>query len=168
MNRVRLAGLAGFSVLLAAGSALAAQATFTLHMDGAQETPGPGDPDGTAVGDITLNDVTGAISWDFDYFNIATPTLMHIHNGVFGVQGPVFIGLGVVTTGGPGTLTNSLVHGNLPQITSILTNPDGYYVNIHNAAFGPGAVRGQLPEPTTLALLGVGLAACLRRRRRAA
>lgn len=147
---------------------MAAQTTFALNMDGAQEAPGPGDADGSATGNITLNDVTGVISWDFDYFNINAPTLMHIHDGDFGVQGPVFINLGVMTTGGAGNLTNSIVHGNLAQITAVLTNPDEYYVNIHNSPFGAGAVRGQLPEPTTLALLGVGLAACLRRRRHAA
>ena len=29
-------------------------------------------------------------------------------------------------------------------IKDIIQNPDNYYVNVHNAAFGAGALRGQL------------------------
>jgi len=113
-------------------------------MTGLQEVPGPGDADGTASGTITLNQVSGLVTWNFTYANIAAPTLMHIHTGAAGVAGGILINLGVVTTGGAGTLINSTTHGNLAQITSILNNPAGFYVNIHNGPFGSGAVRGQI------------------------
>ena len=145
---------------LAASSALATQVTYTLSMTGTQEVPGPGDTDGTAAGTLTLDDVSGLISWSFTYANIAAPTDMHIHgpNAPVGVAAGVYIGLGTVTTGGAGTLINSLVHGNLAQITAILNSPQNFYVNIHNGAFGAGAVRGQVPEPATALLFGSGLA----------
>jgi hypothetical protein len=31
-------------------------------------------------------------------------------------------------------------------IKEIIQNPGDYYVNVHNADFGPGAVRGQLAK----------------------
>ena len=151
--------VAGLLVLLAPSVALATSATYTVNMSGAQEVPGPGDPDGTATGTITLDDVSGLISWNFSYLNIAAPTLMHIHGPAApaGVAEGVFIGLGVATSGGAGTLIDSLIHGNLAQITQILNSPTTFYVNIHNGPFPGGAVRGQVPEPASALLLGLGL-----------
>ncbi len=147
-------------LLLAPSGALATSATYTVSMSGAQEIGGAGDPDGTASGTITLDDVSGVISWSFSYASIDAPTLMHIHgpSAPAGVNAGVFIGLGVATSGGAGTLISSLVHGNLAQVTQILNSPDTFYVNIHNASFPGGAVRGQVPEPATALLLGAGLA----------
>jgi len=135
------------AMLFAGGVALGSQGTFPVNMSGPQEVPGPGDADGVASGTITLNDVTGVVSWDFTYANISPPTLMHIHTGPAGVGGGVLINLGVATSGGPGTLISSTVHGNLLQITNVLNNPPGFYVNIHNGPFPSGAVRGQLVQP---------------------
>jgi hypothetical protein len=51
-----------------------------------------------------------------------------------------------------------------PDLANVLANPTGFYVNVHNAQFPGGAIRGQLgpgvhvPEPGTLLLLGAGLA----------
>src|SRR5262249_43007261 len=43
------------------GSRLAGAATgsYTVNLTGAQEVPGPGDPDATGSGTITVDDVTG-------------------------------------------------------------------------------------------------------------
>ena len=156
----KLASLAAVApLLLAPSSALATSATYTVNMSGAQEV-GAGDLDGTASGTITLDDVSGVISWSFTYANIDAPTLMHIHgpDAPAGTNAGVFIGLGVATSGGAGTLISSLVHGNLAQVTQILDSPDTFYVNIHNASFPGGAVRGQVPEPATVLLFGSGLA----------
>jgi len=146
-------------LLLAPSSALATSASYTVNMNGAQEVGG-GDPDGSASGTITLDDVSGVVSWSFTYANINPPTDMHIHgpSAPAGVNAGVFIGLGVATSGGAGTLISSLVHGNLAQVTQILNSPDTFYVNIHNGSFPGGAVRGQVPEPATALLLGAGLA----------
>jgi hypothetical protein len=122
-------------------SATSAQ-VFNLNMSGAQEIP-PADPDGIGSGTLTINAATNQISWNFTYANIAAPTLMHIHTGAAGVNGPVLVNLGVVTSGGPGTLINSTV-ASAANVAAILANPTGFYVNIHNSPFPGGAIRGQL------------------------
>lgn len=143
---------------------------FELNMDGAQEVPGPGDPDGTASGTLLLDESDGTVSWDFTYQNINAPIAMHIHGpgGSAGSSAGVFIGLGIATSGGPGTLIDSLI-APIADVQAVLANPTDFYVNIHTDDFRPGAVRGQLgeriPLPSTAALLVLGVAGLLGRRR---
>jgi hypothetical protein len=146
-------------LLLAPSSGLAVSATYSLTMTGPQEVPGPGDPDGTASGTITLDDLSGVVSWSFTYANIDVPSAMHIHgpNAPAGATASPFIVLSTATSGGAGTLIGSLVHANLAQVTQILSSPETFYVNIHNEPFLGGAVRGQVPEPATVLLFGAGL-----------
>ena len=134
-------------------------------MNGAQEVPGPGDPDGFAAGIFSL-DLAGNAFWEFGYSDIAPPTAMHIHGpgGVPGASAGVFENLGVATSGPPGTLIDSkLIHPGLAA--AILANPNEFYVNIHNGEFPAGALRGQVPEPAgaVLALLGSMLLIARRR-----
>ncbi len=134
------------SVAVLAASASAAQFTFNLVMTGNQEVPSAGDPDGTGVGTVTIDNVTNVISWNISYANIVTPSAMHIHTGAAGVSGGVLVNMGVATTGGPGTLINQTVSTATP-VAQILANPAGFYVNIHNSAFPGGAIRSQLLVP---------------------
>jgi hypothetical protein len=153
---------AAFALLASPAGALTI--TYSLSMTGAQEVlPNVGDPDGTATGTLTVDDSTGLISWSFTYANIAAPSAMHIHGpvGPVGVNAGVFVGLGVVTSGGAGTLISS-VTTSLANAVAINAIPTNFYVNIHNATHPGGAVRGQLgvlvPEPSTLGLFALGLA----------
>jgi len=149
----------------------AADATYILSADGLQVVPVAGDPDGSATGTISLDDVTGDVSWNFSYSNIATLTAMHIHGpgGAAGSGAGPIIGLGVATSGGAGTLIGNLT-APLSDITSILNDPTDFYVQIHDSAFAAGTVRGQLgtlvPEPTAMLLLAYGLVCASLNRRR--
>jgi hypothetical protein len=154
------------------------QATFLLNMNGQNEfvngQPNRGDPDATGIGTITLNPGTGgntgSATVNLTLANIDTPlSLWHIHTGAANTQGPVFIDFG-----NPETYRNgNLISGTVPNLSStniqtVLANPPGFYLNIHNGPFGAGAIRDQLgtvPEPTALALVGVASMAMLRRRR---
>lgn len=158
---------------------LHAAVVYSVNLTGAQETGG-GDPDGIGSGTVTLDDTTSTVSWNFSYANIDAPSAMHIHGpgGVPGTSVGIFIGLGVGTSGGPGTLIGSATAPAVPgtqdvtlaKINEINTaNGAGFYVNIHNAAFPAGAIRGQLtavPEPSSLAVLGLGAFSLLIRRRK--
>jgi hypothetical protein len=111
---------------------------FTVSLDGAQEFPGPGDPDGSGIALLYLDAAASSITWDITVLNIDFPiTGDHIHQGVAGASGPVVINFSGALVGGP------LVD---PDVAAVLANPTGYYVNVHNASFPGGAVRGQLGQ----------------------
>ena len=160
--------------ILLAGTSLGLAATYPVNMTGAQESP-PADPDGYATGTITLDPALngGTISWSINYFNIDGTSLsgFHIHGPVVppNPNAGVFVNLGVGSSMPPsGTLSGS-VTGVATQINQILGTPnlgDVYYLNLHSLPDWPGgAVRGPLPEPATLGLLGLSAPLFVRRRR---
>ncbi len=113
---------------------------MTASLTGAQEVPGPGDTDGSGTAEITIVDATDNICYDINVRNIAPATVAHIHRGMPGEAGPPVVTLEAPTDGGsegcigaPGALADE-----------IEANPAAFYVNIHNAEFPEGAVRGQL------------------------
>jgi hypothetical protein len=133
--------------------------TYTVELDGAQEAPGPGDPDGSGVAVLNIETSTNSISWNITVQNIELPlTGAHIHVGAPGVPGGVVVDLSASLVGGP------IMD---PDVANVVANPTGYYVNLHNSAFPGGAIRGQIPEPATLGLFGLGLAAVALLRRAA-
>ena len=136
-----------------------------------------GDPDGSAVGTFTLNDGTGGTT-GFAVFNLTLANLdfplsaYHVHQAPATTTGGVFLGFGNPETIRTGNLLAGTVSGlSSSAIDTILANPSGFYLNIHNAQFGGGAVRDQLaavPEPSigALGLAGLALGALLRRKSR--
>jgi len=144
--------------------------THTFAMDGAQEVPGgSGDPDGTATGTLTLSSLAGLLSFSILFSNIDDPIALDIHFGAAGVEADPLVTLPVSDGVDPNPLIGTVA---LPDaiLQSMIGDPTAFYVNLHTAAFPNGAVRGQVPEPGTAALLGAGLAllATLRRRARPA
>ena len=113
---------------------------MTASLTGAQEVPGPGDTDGSGRAEITIVDATDNVCYDINVRNIAPATAAHIHRGASGEAGPPVVTLEAPADGdakgcisAPGALADE-----------IEANPAGFYVNIHNAEFPAGAVRGQL------------------------
>jgi hypothetical protein len=145
---LRLALAMACATGLAAGAANAAIINYTVALSGANEVPsGAGDPDGTGTAFLTFDSVLNSVSWTIVVNNIDTVILDHIHSAPAGVNGPVVIDFG-------GVLVGSTVDAD---VAAVLANPTGFYVNVHTNTFTGGAIRGQIPEPTTALLLGAGL-----------
>jgi hypothetical protein len=127
-----------------------AQTPYITKLSGANEVPTPGDPDGVGAAAVTF-DITNAadpvagaqVCWDLAYSGIAPPNLAHIHRGAAGVaNGPI-----VVDFGAPGATSHTGCQAILPALaTEIMTSPANFYVNVHNAGFPNGAMRGQLSK----------------------
>jgi hypothetical protein len=111
----------------------------SAKLKGANEAPVKGDPNGTGLVVLHLSTRKGTACWQFSHVaNIAKPTQAHIHKGRKGTSGPVVVPLGATYKAkGCRTASKSLIE-------AIETNPNRYYVNIHNARYPGGAIRGQL------------------------
>jgi hypothetical protein len=117
--------------------ALGAAEKGSLHatMSGKVEVP-KGDPDGTGTAEIKI---TGKkVCWELKTAKIAKPNAAHIHKGKAGKAGPVVVPFGA-TYKAKGCTTTTMANAN-----AISATPGSFYVNIHNAKYPGGAVRGQL------------------------
>ena len=75
------------------------------------------------------------------------PQMAHIHEGAAGTNGPVEVNLAFPQDGqAADCLTEGEEGKGLEpgEVQEILANPSDYYVNVHNAKYPAGAVRGQL------------------------
>lgn len=115
-------------------------------LTGAAEIPGPGDPDGTGVALVTLNQGQEEICFSIAVSGITLPaTGAHIHLGDATESGPVVVALTPPDESGT---SSGCVFAEAELIKAIRQNPEEYYVNIHTLPlYGAGAVRGQLTKP---------------------
>jgi len=136
--------IATLGVLLVAGTVSAAHVgTLTTSLSGAEEVPGPGDPNGK--GFVTLEVYTaGLVCYTLKTQAIETPTAAHIHEAPAGEEGPVVVSLAIDLAARHG---NRLTYCAPTEIAAdILAEPGDYYVNVHNATYPLGAIRGQLGD----------------------
>jgi hypothetical protein len=136
------AALAGLATLVASNALAQGRPLFTA-MTGAAEVPGPGDPDGTGEIFLTLNPGRSEICFQMHVSDIAPATASHIHEAPVGVAGPVVVPLVPPPTGGSSSACLSV---DSDEIKEIMKRPQDYYVNVHNAEFPAGAIRGQLSK----------------------
>jgi hypothetical protein len=138
----------GAGLLLALAASVVALADdggrpFATTLTGAAEVPGPGDPDGSGTAAVRLNLGQGEVCFELVVSGIAPATAAHIHVGPAGVAGPVVVGLAPPTSG----TSSGCVTDVSPELIKVITqNPQNYYVNVHNADFPAGALRGQLSK----------------------
>ena len=144
VRRIAIALIASVGVLLACvvpASADTGGRPFTVDLTGAAEVtsqgvPNQGDLDGTGTATLSINPGTGEVCWDIEVAGVAPITAAHIHVGSSTTTGPVVVPL---DPDDPGCddIDRELA-------LAILTDPGSYYVNVHNAYFPAGALRGQL------------------------
>ena len=135
--KLRLLILTALVAALVPAFALAAPQKGSLHatLTGRAETP-KADPDGRGTAEIKI---TGRrVCWEIRVSKIGKPLAAHIHKGKPGAAGPVVVPLGGVFKAKGCTTASAAV------ARAILAKPRAYYVNVHNAKYPNGAVRGQL------------------------
>ena len=132
--------IAGVNVVLSAQDPQQGGRPLVTTMTGAAEVPGPGDPDGTGTATITLNPGKGEVCYELTVDKIAAANAAHIHSGAVDKAGPPVLTLKAPANGS----SKECATLERDKIMDILKNPAMYYVNVHNAEYPDGAVRGQL------------------------
>lgn len=137
--------------------AAAAPTTLNAILTGAEEVPGPGDPNGAGTATVTVDPVAGTLCYTYSVGALANVTGAHIHEAPPGVAGPIQVGLTLPDTTGTMTDCADTADYNaaeLPTPTAVTAfladlaaNPQKYYVNVHTSPFSEGAIRGQLNNP---------------------
>ena len=144
-----VAGLIGaLATAGAAGAGDGGRPLSATPLTGAQEVPGPGDPDASGTADIVLNQGERTVCFELTWANIdGTVTASHIHRGAAGVAGPIVVPL-FVSGSFSGTDAASGCAENVSPalIKEIRKNPSAFYVNVHSTVFPAGAIRGQLSK----------------------
>jgi hypothetical protein len=130
------------AMLTFAHRAAAAEMKAKANLTGAAEVPGPGDPDGGGTVQVTLNTDKNEVCYDLTVTKIDEATAAHIHEGAVDKDGPVKVGLDAPKGGS----AKGCKTADAAVVKDIMANPANYYVNIHNAAYPQGAVRGQLAK----------------------
>lgn len=113
--------------------------TLRAALTGDEQVPEPGDPDGSGTAEVLLNTDDNTVCYEIEVENIEEPGAAHIHSGAAGEAGPPVVGFDIANQG-----LSGCVEADAATIEAIQASPSDYYVNVHNAEFGGGAVRGQL------------------------
>lgn len=101
------------------------------------------DPDGMGHAKFRVNVGQSQVCYDISVENIAPATAAHIHKGAAGASGPPVV---MLKAPGADGKVKDCATADAAVVKDILQNPGDYYVNVHNAAFGGGAIRGQLSK----------------------
>jgi len=138
------------ALLVAAGAAGADDAGRPLSatpLTGAQEVPGPGDPDASGTADVEFNQGQGTVCLTVTWANVdGTVFAGHIHRGAAGTAGPIVVPLFSGSFTGTDAASGCVENVNAALIKEIRQDPSAFYVNVHSSVFPAGAVRGQLAK----------------------
>jgi len=167
MTRKKTLLLPGFLmaafILITAQSALAETVVFTANLLPANETSPvpPAEQAGTGSCTMTFaitrdasNNITAANAtfvWTVSGLpNGDSLILSHIHRGAAAVAGPVVLdstltpATAIIVSGGGASFTKGGLAVSPSLMSDILSNPAGFYFNIHSIPSPAGVMRGQL------------------------
>jgi len=155
-----IAGAGALAAALAFGGASIASAGHTnqvlnTELDGRQEVAAAstsnrivGDPDGRGEAYVFGIDTDATtLCYVLTVDKIGPATAAHIHEAAAGTNGPVVVNLAAPADG---NAADCLTEGEAGKfvgdqtVADILAHPEDYYVNVHNAEYPNGAIRGQL------------------------
>jgi len=162
-SRKSTAGLRGVVPLLALvatiGAALtglapraSAATTYTASLSGTQESPPNASP-ATGFATVVLSTDETMITVDLTFSGLTAPaTAAHIHGPAApGTNAPVLL----TFIGFPATTSGTYMQSFAITPTQVVQLKGGLlYVNIHNATFPGGEIRGQLVSASTAARMG--------------
>lgn len=137
-------------------------AVFTEALSPANEVPAASGPETASSGNATITltyttdsggNVTGATASFVvtlsNFPGTTVVTMAHIHEAPAGVAAGVLVNTGlasgdVTLTNGAGGFTKTSINVPSDVAQRILSNPAGFYFNVHTAANPSGVTRGQL------------------------
>ena len=103
--------------------------------------PGGGDPNGFGFARVTVDRSTNEVCYRLSVAQISLATAAHIHRGAAGTAGPVVVPFDAPANDG---FSSGCVAADAALVAEIIADPSQFYVNVHNADYPPGAIRGQL------------------------
>ena len=143
-------GVVALIAALAIPAASAAPAVqLTAKLKGANEVPGPGDPNGKGDVFVTVKKQKRKVCFGLEFRRIGDPTAAHIHKGGPDDAGPVKVLLFEDPDGlpSPGAVEGCVRRVKKKIVRQLSRKPEKFYVNVHNDEYPDGAIRGQL-KPT--------------------
>jgi hypothetical protein len=114
---------------------------LSATLTGAAEVP-PGDAHATGSFTATLNPGHDKLCYELRSEKLDSPTAAHIHQGMVGKNGGPVVMLEPPKTG----MSKACVAVAADLGAKLMQNPENYYVNVHNAAYPNGGLRGQLTK----------------------
>ena len=112
----------------------------TTALSGANVPDGLGDADGSGVFKFTVKSQGHQLCYELSTSNIGAATTATLNAGDRSSNGGVVLTLEPPTNG----RSQGCVSSKAETIADIAVNPTRYYVNVTNAEFPNGAIRGQL------------------------
>jgi hypothetical protein len=146
MTKGALIAIASTALMGASIPIVSGVTTFTVPLSGNAESNfvhpsgGTGDPDGTGSVRLSFDPAKKQLCYNFRLSGVSTPLMAHIHQGEPLRNGPPVVTLFT----GPGANLDDCVVWLRGQLSQIVSNPAGFYVNVETTEFPDGALRGQL------------------------
>jgi hypothetical protein len=110
----------------------------TTTLNGMNQLPELGDPNGTGVFKLRVDSAQNQICYELTTSNIGNVTGVQIHTGDRSAVGPTFIALKANSIG------RDCLAVDANKIGELNKNPTNFYVSVQTEEFPNGAIRGQL------------------------
>lgn len=128
---------------------------------------GQGQVGATGTADLLINETQNSVTVTLDYSEVEGPfgaaPGFHLHAGEWDENGPVVVSLATgeqldeTVDSSAYSATTELSLESF-DVSDIVDDPEGFYLNVHSDSFQEGAIRGQLPDgPIDLNVLDVAV-----------